>query len=248
MYDLENKKATITVDEDEILKFAKKIAKNMNEDKSFSEQVDKFVEGKMPNYQTISLGSTPNVLYLVGAKATELTIRQNVLRNSILNESQKANRHFSGHNIPIETIKKLPEQLRSPILILKGQHPNTVVVVTELKNRYSKNIIVPIALNLKSVNSIVNKVTTIYGKDNINKYLLNHQNQIIAYNKEKTDRLHKDIGLQLPKLNAAICYDNSISYSMQSVKNYAPQNSESMSDELENEIEAELEDEDELEI
>lgn len=211
-------KSTITVDENDILKMSAKIQQNKRDDENFSAQVDKFIEGKMKNYETLSLGSTPNVLYLVGANANELTIKQNVLRNSMLDESQKANRHFSGHNIPAETIKQLPEHLRNPILILEGQHPNTVVAVTELKNKDNKSIIVPIALDLKSTNSIVNKVTTIYGKDNINKYLSNHQNQILAYNKEKTDKLHKDIGLQLPKLNTVICFDNSIAYSTQNVK------------------------------
>lgn len=211
-------KSTITVDENDILKMSAKIQQNKRDDENFSAQVDKFIEGKMPNYETLSLGSTPNVLYLVGANANELTIKQNVLRNSMLDESQKANRHFSGHNIPAETIKQLPEHLRNPILILEGQHPNTVVAVTELKNKDNKSIIVPIALDLKSTNSIVNKVTTIYGKNNINKYLSNHQNQILAYNKEKTDKLHKDIGLQLPKLNTVICFDNSIAYSTQNVK------------------------------
>lgn len=213
-----NDKEKIMPSPQEIEKMYEKIQQNKREDEHFSAQVDKFIKGKMKNYETLSLGNTPNVLYLVGANADELTIKQNVLKNSMLDESQRANRHFSGHNIPAEIIKKLPEHLRNPILILEGQHPNTVVAVTELKNMDDKSIIVPIALDLKGVNGIVNKVTTIYGKDNINKYLTNHQNQILAYNREKTDKLHKDIGLQLPKLNTVICFDNSIAYSTSNVK------------------------------
>ncbi len=219
-----NEKSTITVDENDILKYAKKIKQNERDDEHFSAQIDKYIRGKMKNYETLSLGATPNVLYLVGANANELTVRQNVLRNSMLDTSRKANHHFSGHDIPVETIKLLPEHLRNPILILEGQHPNTVVVVTELKNKESKSIIVPVALDLRSTGSIVNKITSIYGKDDIVKYLFQHQNQVIAYNKEKTDKLHRDIGLQLPKLNTAICFNSSISYSMQNVKDYEAQN------------------------
>ena len=215
---VESEKSTITVDEKDILQMSAKIQQNHSDDVRFAEQVDKFIEGKTQNYETLSLGATPNVLYLVGANANELTIKQNVLKNSMLDESLKLNGHFSGHNIPVETIKKLPDQIRNPILILQGHYPNTVVAVTELKNNDNNRIIVPIALDLKSVDNIVNKVSSIYGKDNINKYLSHHQDQILAYNKEKTDRLHKDIGLQLPKLNTAICFDNSIAYTTKNVK------------------------------
>ena len=211
-------KSTITVDEDDILKMSEKIRQNLLDDKNFSEQVDIFAAGKMPVFETLSLGSTPNALYLVGAHARTLTMKQNVLRNSTLDESQRANRHLSGHDIPIETIKKLPEHLRNPILILSGQHPQTVVVVTELKNKENNNIIVPVALDLRSTDSTVNKVTTVYGKDNINKYLNHHKEQILAYNKEKTDSLFTTIGFQLPKTTSAICFDNSIAYSTQNVK------------------------------
>lgn len=215
---VESEKSTITVDENDILQMSAKIQQNHLDDVHFAEQVDKFVEGKTKIYETLSLGATPNVLYLVGANANELTIKQNVLKNSLLDDSLKLNGHFSGHNIPVETIKKLPDQLRNPILILQGHYPNTVVAVTELKNKDNNRIIVPIALDLKSVDNIVNKVSSIYGKDNINKYISHHQDQILAYNKEKTDRLHKDIGLQLPKLNTVICFDNSIAYTTKNVK------------------------------
>lgn len=126
--------------------------------------------------------------------------------------------HSMGHDISADIIKKLPESLRNPILVLEGQHPKTVVVLTELKNKDDKNVIVPIALDLRSTDSTVNKITSVYGKNNIRSYLEKHQSQIIAYNEEKTDRLFTTIGYQLPKTTSAICFDNSIAYSMQNVK------------------------------
>lgn len=216
----ENEKSTITVDEKDILDMSEKIRQNIREDNLFAMQVDKFVSGKMPVFETLSLGKTPNVLYLVGAHGEMLTMKQNVLKNSILDTSQKLNGHFSGHEIPINTLKQLPQSLRNPILVLVGQHPNTIVVVTELKNKENNNIIVPIALDLRSTNGIVNKVTTVYGKDNIHNYLSRHANQILAYNKEKTDELFTTIGFQLPKTTSAICFDNSIAYSLKNVNTH----------------------------
>lgn len=212
-------KSTITVDENDILKMSAKIQQNKRDDENFSAQVDKFIEGKMPIFETLSLGATPNVLHLVGANADTLTMKQSVLRNSILDEEHRTSSHSSGHNISKEIIKQLPESLRNPILILKGQHPHTVVALTELTNKDDKNILVPIALDLRSTDSIVNKVTSIYGKNDISRYLNKHQNDIIAVNKQKADELFTTIGYQLSKTTSAtICYDNSIAYSTQNVK------------------------------
>ena len=211
-------KATIMVDENDILKMSEKIQQNKRDDEHFSAQIDKFIEGKMPIFETLSLGATPNILHLVGANADTLTMKQSVLRNSMFDEDRHTSKHSSGHDIPAEIIKQLPEALRSPILILKGQHPHTVVALTELKNKEDKNILVPIALDLRSTDSTVNKVTSLYGKNDISHYLNKYKNDIIAVNEKKAEELFTTIGYQLSKTTSAICYDNSIAYSTQNVK------------------------------
>lgn len=214
---MDKEKSTIIVDEDDIIKFSEKIKQNAREDKNFSNQVDDFMSGKLQIFETLSLGSTPNILHLVGAKSNELTIKQSVLRNCLLHKDEHTSSHSMGHEISVNIIKRLPENLRNPILILKGQHPSTVVVLTELLNNDLKNIIVPIALDLRSTNSTVNKITSIYGKNNVLNYLNKHKDQIIAYNKEKADKLFTTIGYQLSQTTSAICFDNSISYTTQNV-------------------------------
>ena len=215
---VESEKSTITVDENDILQMSAKIQQNHLDDVHFAEQVDKFVEGKTKIYETLSLGATPNVLYLLDSHSTELIMNQSVLKNSINPESEHTNRHSSGHEIPIETMKKIPEALRNPILVVNGQHSKTLVAITELKNQNNKNVIVPIALDLNGVSTTVNKVTSVYGKNDISHYLQKHQNDILAVNIEKADKLYRDIGHQLPKLNTVICFDNSIAYTTKNVK------------------------------
>lgn len=58
----ESEKSTITVDEDDILRMSAKIQQNKNEDIRFAEQVDKFIEGKLKNYETLSLGDRKSVV------------------------------------------------------------------------------------------------------------------------------------------------------------------------------------------
>lgn len=210
----ENEKTTLTVDEEDILQQYKFT------DDLFSLQIDKFAKGNMKVYEVISLGATPNILHLLGAESKELTMKQSVLRNSILPESDHTKGHSSGHEIPLEILKKLPEALRSPILIVNGQHPKTLIAITDLKNNQGKYIIVPIALDLRSVDSTANKITSVYGKNNILSYLNKHSNQILAINKEKADKLFTTIGYQLSKTTSAIYFNNSISYTMQNVKGF----------------------------
>lgn len=194
-----------------------KIQQNLIDDNRFSNQIDRFKSGNMQKFETLSLGSTPYILFLVGAHGEELTINQSVLTNCMLNIN--VNRHSSAHDISTETIKELPKALRNPIVVLKGQHPGTIVAVTELKDKAQNNIIVPIALDLRGTNSIVNKVTTVYGKQNIYNYLTRHSSDIIAINTKKANALFTTIGLQLPQTtSAAIRYDDSISYSIKNVK------------------------------
>lgn len=115
----ESEKSTITVDEDDILRMSAKIQQNKNEDIRFAEQVDKFIEGKLKNYETLSLGTTPNVLYLLNSKSDSLTMNQNVLKNSLNDESQHIKGHSSGHDIAVDILKKIPEAIRNPICIIK---------------------------------------------------------------------------------------------------------------------------------
>ena len=193
------------------------IKRNQNDNDKFSEQVDKFLAGEMKIFETLSLGATPNVLHLVGAKAKELTIRQNVLQNAFFDETQHRNGHSQGHDIPIDTIKQLPDALRNPIVVFRGQHPQTVVVLTSLKNKEDENIIVPIALDLRSANSTVNKVTSVYGKTSLTNYLRKHEKDIIAINIKKADELFTTIGYRLSQTTSTICFDDSIAYSTENV-------------------------------
>lgn len=194
-----------------------KIIQNNIDDLLFQEKIDLYTNGNLKVFETISLGKL-NLLKAIGAKTDELTVNQSVIRNSILPEHSRTAHHTSGHNITIEVIKKLPEFIRNPILVMRGNYPNTITVITEIKNQDNQNIIVPIALDLRSTNSTVNKISSVYGKNNIENYLDKKIDKIIAYNKEKTDILFTTIGYQLSKTTSVICFDDSIAYSMKNVK------------------------------
>lgn len=219
----ESEKSTITVDEDELIVYAKKIEKNNSEDKNFAIKVDDFISGKLPPNEVLRIGTTPNCIKATGAKAIPLVITQSVLANSMENiEASKtaSKKHSEQHDVQVDIIKSLPKLMRNPIMINKGNHPDTIVLLSEAKNKEGQNIVVPMILDVKGQNGRVNRVTTIHGKKNLENYLnkVIASNSIIAINKIKADKLFSDIGIQSPKSTTIICFDNSISYSMQNVK------------------------------
>ncbi len=191
---------------------------NEKEDKQFVEQIERFIKGQIPHFETVSLGHTPPILKCFGAKSEITTIKQNELRNCLLASNLSANHHSQGHDIPLNTLKQLSGAIRNPVAVLNGQHLGTLVVLTELKNKDDQNILVPISLDLRSTNTTVNKVTSVYGKDNLLRYLTRHSNDILAVHKEKAEKLFTTIGYQLPQTTSAFCFDNSISYTDKNVK------------------------------
>lgn len=105
--------------------------------------------------------------------------------------NQNRRKHTEQHNIPVKVIKALPQALRNPILICNGNRPDTLVVISELKNKENQNIVIPIELNVKGANGKVNKVYTIHGKKNIGNYLskIGNTNDILAMNKKESRRI-----------------------------------------------------------
>ena len=219
----ENEKSTITVDEDDLIAFAKKIERNNSEDKNFAVKIDDYLSGKLPPNEVLRIGTTPNCIRATGAKAIPLVITQSVLANSMENiEASKTAsiKHSEQHDIQVDVIKSLPKLMRNPIMIIKGKLPDTIVLLSEAKNKEGQNIVVPMILDVKGQNGRVNRVTTIHGKKNLENYLnkVIASSSIMAINKTKADKLFSDIGIQSPKSTTIICFDNSISYSMHNVK------------------------------
>lgn len=218
------KKSTLSVDEKDILKYAKKIEKNAYEDKCFSQKIDDFTNGKLKANEVVKVGTTPYCLRIVGAEAVPLVVLQNVLANSLYSSEQLSNntkkKHTEEHSIPKEMLKNLPQIVRNPALIVKGNSPGILVLISELKTPKGENVIIPVKLNVNGNKTLVNRVSSIYGKKNIKTYLQSLQapGKILAINKEKAVRLYEDTGGQFPQSLTVIRFDNSIAYSTQNVK------------------------------
>lgn len=202
-------------EEERILKAAKKIQQNIQEDASFSKKLTDLLDNKLPSTEVLILGETPNVLRLIGSKSEKLTINQSVIKNCMNEEDIISHGHTSGHALSLDIMKQLPEAIRNPIMICNGSKSGTVVVVTELKNRDDKNVIVPIAIDVRGKTGVVSNILTAYGKDNLQKII---DRGVIAQNIEKASELFTVIEANPSQSTSITCFDNSIAYTTENVK------------------------------
>lgn len=221
----EMKKGNYALTEEEILKFAKKIERNNNEDINFSNKIDEYISGKLKPNEVLKLGTTPFSLRAVGAKAIPLVITQGTVANSMHMENavisnNNKRKHTEAHDIPPDVIKELPQAIRNPMLICKGNIKDSLVIITDLKGKNDKSIYAAIRLNVKGQNGYVNKITTAVEKNNLENWINKFKKTggILAINKEKAVEMHLDKRVQSPQSTAILCFDNSISYTDQNVK------------------------------
>lgn len=211
----DNEKSALSADE--ILKSAEKIQQNQKEDITFSKNLDKFLTNSEKATDFLTLGITPNSLAIAGA-SSELNVV--IAPRTIAKCMSEPDEHYHGHGLSADVMKQLPSELRNPAMIFKGRHDDSLVLITELKDKENREIMIAVALSEKQGFSEVNRISSAYGRNNMGNYLKAQMEQgnLIAVNKEKADRMLHSVGLQLPLENTFISYDNSITYTMSNVK------------------------------
>ena len=117
-------------------------------------------------------------------------------------------------------MEQIPQELRNPVMIFKGSQENSLVAITELKDNQNRGVMIAVSLCEKDGFSEVNRISSVYGRNNMTNYLnvQMKQGNLIAVNKEKADRMLHSAGLQSPLENTFISFDNSIAYSTANVK------------------------------
>ncbi len=213
----ENEKSTITVDEDDILRMSDKIRINIEEDNQFEKIFDNFLKSTEKSSDFLRIGLTSNALAISGAnKELDVVIAPRTIAKCMSEADEK----YHGHALSAEIMKKLPQELRNPVMILKGSVDNSLVAITELKDSKQREVMISVSLDEEKRFRIVNRISSVYGRSNFKNYLKAQieKNNLISCNIEKADKLFSDIGIQSPKSTTIICFDNSISYSMQNVK------------------------------
>lgn len=172
--------------------------------KSFDEQLNDWLQGKIPQYDSLMIGATPDVFKKVGFNALPVTINQRHIGYA-LNGTKDAN-----HALGIDMLKQLPKALEKPVAIFASQtQPNRVVAIVDMKHN-GKSVVMPIEVDGYSRQNNIridsNAIVSVYAKDNAVTKQLNDaiQNEmkgntsVFYLNKIKAAALLRRAGLQLP--------------------------------------------------
>ena len=106
------------------------------------------------------------------------------------------------HSIALDELSKLPDQIANPVMLFKGSVPNSFVVLTEMQDKSGKEVITAIHLKRYQNRMQVNRIASVYGKDNIVGYVNGNlkAGNLLDVDTKKAPTWFTSRGLQLPKL------------------------------------------------
>lgn len=182
--------------------------------RSFAQQVDDWLAGKITERDTLVLGGTPELYQQIGLSNLPMVIDQAHVRRALNGKRDlKTGEIDLDHKLGAELLKKLPELLRDPIMVIrsKTREDNSVVaVVKAIVNGHQQIAAIEVSgegmLNGEPVDA--NRITSTYGKGKFAGLLEdaaakeNEGIPSIYYikNKEEAHNLFVTSGVQFPGL------------------------------------------------
>lgn len=180
------------------------------QDKSFEKQVDMTFTGELPSSEAVLVRpETPFCLRLVGFNNLPMLITQKHIKD--INHPEEEN-NSQYHGLSVDIIKGLPKYLENPVMILESisknnseKNNNIVIVVTDCIDHKNRPIIVAIQPNgsgkYNSIRIDSNFILSFYGRQNFGKFIENtiNQNKILYWDKEKSQKLYRDMQVQFPQ-------------------------------------------------
>ena len=167
-----------------------RLSLNESANSDFAKAVDEVAQGH-PLSQYVKVGTTPEVLKMLGLPDVRVTISGEVLHKVMQGK----------HNVTATTLKQLPSQINNPVAVMRSEtQPNGYVVLTELIEQVDgKNKPVIAALHLKQTKQgleLIN-IASVYGRSN-SQIQRGLENDVLYWNKQKGSQFVIAFGLQLP--------------------------------------------------
>lgn len=190
------------------------LSEQKENEKTFAEQVDEALSGKIPFYSSLKVCNTPEILDDIGCKQLPMLYTQKHLRDALHEKSSK-NPHW--HGLTIEQVKNLPVFLQEPVIVFDSlTRDDSVMMILSETDNDNLPLVVSVKpngqgrYNLEQIDS--NFITSIYGKDNFSRYIENiiKNDKLLFINKEKSQKLFERWGLQLPELTKSFGFDTII--------------------------------------
>ncbi|SEA89189.1 hypothetical protein SAMN02910384_02655 [Pseudobutyrivibrio sp. ACV-2] len=107
---------------------------------------------------------------------------------------------YKDHHVLLEDIIAIPSEIADPLMVFKGSVPNSFVLLTGIEDKADRAVIIAIHFDRPQDRFRVNRIASIYGKDDIEQYIKNHINDYIDGDKKRSDIWITRGRLQLPAL------------------------------------------------
>ncbi|WP_303013557.1 LPD38 domain-containing protein, partial [Rodentibacter pneumotropicus] len=163
---------------------------NENADSDFAKAVNDVANGNAVN-RYVQVGTTPNVLKMLGLPDVRVTISGQVLHKVMQGK----------HNVTAETLKQLPKQINNPVAVMRSAtQDNSYVVLTELvedDNGKDKPVIAALHLKKSSQGLELISIASVYGRS-YSQIQRGLDNDLLYWNKTKGSQFLTAFGLQLP--------------------------------------------------
>lgn len=118
----------------------------------FNAELEAFKAGKHKG--ALHLGVPGAILRASGLNATEITIKESVLR-----------KHLKKHEISVEDVRNLPEALNNPLMVYEwGTKARSLIVITNFTLNDGRKITAAVKLERSGKNIEVNELSSVHGK------------------------------------------------------------------------------------
>lgn len=190
------------------------------QDARYQAQVDGVFDGSMPEKSIITVGNTPDILLQYGAKNRQMTMKQDTARKIAYPDGYMGGKH----NLGIDALKELPQQLRDPMAILKSKTQNdSLIALTEWNDTHGDPVIVAVHLNKRGDITVENRIASAYGKKNFEALLGENGENILYTKNNKSIAELSAYRLQLPvSASSDTLVNHSISQSGTNVNDINP--------------------------
>lgn len=183
---------------------------------NYKQEIDSWYKSGKSKNESFILGSTGDVLQGLGAIESDIYINSEKVLNIL--EKHK--------EITIDEIKKIPDIIENPVLILKsknkdrgGKQNTRLIIYGSVKGKDGRPVLSVLDLRPVENNLAINdmqKVSSVYTKDN-NPVAFIENSDVVYADKKRTANLLKSIGFQMPIELRQSGYIGSISYIKRSV-------------------------------
>ncbi|CAI1616440.1 Antirestriction protein [Serratia quinivorans] len=164
--------------------------------KNFAAEVEDIAGMENAPRGIVRLGDTPAVYRALGARNLEMVMPASVVHKA-------TDPTVRAHQVRLEDMQRLPELIADPVAVMRSAtEGDALVSLVEAKDVYGNPVIAAIHLNGKGAGfAEINKIASVYGKDNNVALQRQLDNNLLYLNNGKAAKWLHAVGLQLPEAN-----------------------------------------------